>query len=585
MSGLLQVVTMKSSPRLFPLHVIVIALLSSSLRASQFDDAVRLAIDRGVTALKRQVGDPTGRNPQYGVGASALVGLTLLECGVPANDETVARLVNQVREASPAMNQVYHLALAIMVYDRLGDKQDEPLIQALTVRLLQGQFPQGGWSYHTPAVGDNEVQRLRAIIQQRILKTRPDGTPKPAPLDPSLEELFRRLQQSSPESPPQLAPAQPALGGGGIDNSNTQFAILGLWVARRHGLPVDVALRRAEMYFRMTHTNGTWGYHPDAGAGSRGAMTCAGLLGLAIGTGVVRDNLLKKGPDPKTGKEPTFRDTFDDPLIKVGLKFVSDQLAQTAITGLSSRDKNDLYFLWSIERVAVIYNLTSIYGRDWHVLGGLLILRTQDPATGLWNIHYSPEVDTCFALMFLRKANLARDLTSLLEKRGQSTLRAVGKDDMPNEAEKLAAELKSAPAGRQDQIIEQLRDHKGGEYTDALVRVIPHLDGDVQRKARDALAQRMARMTAATIRSRLRDGNAEMRRAAALACAIKEDKGFIADIISTLDDADARVVRAAAAALRALTGQDFGPAAQATSEERARAIAAWKAWWKRQSGP
>jgi hypothetical protein len=315
-------------------------------------------------------------------------------------------------------------------------------------------------------------------------------------------------------------------------------------------------------------------------------MTCAGLLGLAIGTGVVRDNQLKKGTDPKTGKEPTFRDTFDDPLIKVALKSVSDQLAQTALTGLSRRESNDLYFLWSVERVGVIYNLTNIFGRDWHLIGGLLILRTQDPATGLWNIHYSPEVDTCFALMFLRKANLARDLTSLLEKRGQATLRAGGDQQKPSsEADKLAEELATAPPARQKQILEELRNRKGGENTEALVRVIPYLQGEVQRNARDALAERLGRMTAATIRSRLRDANAELRRAAALACAIKDEKALIPDLMTTLDDRDAWVVRAAAVSLRTLTGQDFGPSVHATKEERARAVAAWKAWWKQRAGP
>ena len=47
---------------------------------------------------------------------------------------------------------------------------------------------------------------------------------------------------------------------------------------------------------------------------------------------------------------------------------------------------------------------------------------------------------------------------------------------------------------------------------------------------------------------------------------------------------DAWVVRAAAVSLRSLTGQDFGPSAAATADERAKAVAAWKAWWKGQRG-
>jgi hypothetical protein len=63
---------------------------------------------------------------------------------------------------------------------------------------------------------------------------------------------------------------------------------------------------------------------------------------------------------------------------------------------------------------------------------------------------------------------------------------------------------------------------------------------------------------------------------------MKEDKSLIGDLIVVLDDKDVWVVRGAAVALRALSGQDFGPSAAATSDERAKSVAAWKAWWKAQ---
>src|SRR5262245_247391 len=94
---LLRVVTMKACFHPFLLGLSGVVLLTGTARPSEFDDAVRLAIDRGVAALKQSIA--AGRNRQYGVGSSALVALTLLECGVPVDDETVARAVTQVREA------------------------------------------------------------------------------------------------------------------------------------------------------------------------------------------------------------------------------------------------------------------------------------------------------------------------------------------------------------------------------------------------------------------------------------------------------------------------------------------------------
>jgi hypothetical protein len=86
-----------------------------------------------------------------------------------------------------------------------------------------------------------------------------------------------------------------------------------------------------------------------------------------------------------------------------------------------------------------------------------------------------------------------------------------------------------------------------------------------------------------TLRAKLRDPHVEYRRAAALACAVKEDRTLVGDLIAALDDRELLVVRAVAAALRSLTGEDFGPTASASPEELTKAIAAWKAWWKKQS--
>ncbi len=89
-------------------------------------------------------------------------------------------------------------------------------------------------------------------------------------------------------------------------------------------------------------------------------------------------------------------------------------------------------------------------------------------------------------------------------------------------------------------------------------------------------------MTVATLRDRLKDTDTELRRGAAVAAAMKEDKALIPDLIAVLDDREAWVVRAAGVALNRLTGQDFGPTANATPEQRAKAIAAWKDWWNKQ---
>ena len=89
----------------------------------------------------------------------------------------------------------------------------------------------------------------------------------------------------------------------------------------------------------------------------------------------------------------------------------------------------------------------------------------------------------------------------------------------------------------------------------------------------------MSRMTSATLGVKLEDDGPEVRRAAALAVAMKEDKTHVGRLIELLDDKETTVSRAAHAALKSLSNKDFGPAADASRQDRKQAMAAWRTWW------
>ncbi len=205
-------------------------------------------------------------------------------------------------------------------------------------------------------------------------------------------------------------------------------------------------------------------------------------------------------------------------------------------------------------------------------------------------------VDTSFALLFLKRANMAHDLTAALKGKVKDavtlhsgglsgdTLKGVEPKDRPGpgdaltavrppadetEGGRMARELVQAPAERRDELVRKYRDGKGVTYTEALSGAIPQLSGEDKSKARDALAERLTRMKADTLTRYFQDQDAEIRRAAALAAAMKEAKTLIPDLIPLLSDSEPIVAHAAHAALKDLTGQDLGP-----SE------AEWKAWWK-----
>jgi HEAT repeat protein len=150
------------------------------------------------------------------------------------------------------------------------------------------------------------------------------------------------------------------------------------------------------------------------------------------------------------------------------------------------------------------------------------------------------------------------------------------------EAARLSAALVFATPEKQTAKLAQYRETPGVVYTEALADALPQLNGEITGAARNALAERLSRMTAATLSGRLGDPRAEMRRAAALAWAMKEDRSAIPALIPLLADKDELVVRAAKAGLKSLSGKDFGPNRGATDSERSAAIAAWKSWWQQQ---
>ncbi len=379
----------------------------STAEQRRIDDAIA----RGVWFLKDHTlptgtwGDsiPGTNWAGISVGFSSLPGLTLLECGVLSSDPVVQKAAAHVRQqASGPQGQVtYQAALAILFLDRLAgdakliDGQDDPLIQYLALGLIAGQnATEGAWHYNCPALDRGKTaELLRLLSSQNKLLTD----------DNSSLNAWRKT----------------ALPGGnfdtqGWDNSNTQFAILALWAAQRHGVAIDGSIGLAEKHFRGTqqpsgpdatgnnlNLDGSWLYDGGQNSSRWPSMTCAGLLALAEAHALSRDPSRKQ-------QRPQ-----DDPAIQRALAMLAREIDRP-----DEQRPPDLYFLWSLERVGVLYDLPKIGDKDWYRWGVNLLLARQQ-ADGSWKDggYYgnNPVLDTCFALLFLEQANLTRDLTTKLQ--------------------------------------------------------------------------------------------------------------------------------------------------------------------------
>src|SRR5262249_50100171 len=116
----------------------------------------------------------------------------------------------------------------------------------------------------------------KVTVQPRVVGARPDFLP------PNLRNL--PVVQKGPRGKFQgrFVPARD-------DNSNTQFAIMALWAARRHHVPMEQSLALVEERFRVSQQpGGGWGYMLH-GPGQKDTMTCVGLIGLAVGHGSARE--------------------------------------------------------------------------------------------------------------------------------------------------------------------------------------------------------------------------------------------------------------------------------------------------------
>ena len=338
---------------------------------------VNEAVDRGIVFLFKTQGiwgtwtDDAKKHP---IGYAALPGLTLLECGEPKDHPAVRPAASFVRQNCARLDATYELALAILFLDRLGDPADEKLIQTLALRLIAGQSSTGGWNYHCPILSSQQSQQLLAALRGDFKKASASLAP------------LRNLPVNREPS----------------DNSNSQFATLALWVAQRHGLPVRRTLARIALRFDTSQNrDGSWGYRYRYGGGEpeSPSMTCVGLLGLAIGHGVAADNEANEIPtlaldraqaaavaafhppssflllalervERKQARERAKK-RGNDPRILNGFLALSKHVGEP-VGRTKAIPQHDLYFMWSLERVAVLYDLPD------HRREGLVPLGSRD---------------------------------------------------------------------------------------------------------------------------------------------------------------------------------------------------------------
>lgn len=347
-----------------PLPALLLGVLVFCARAGAQSgpspEAVNSAIDRGVDFLLRS----QNRDGSWGLdlyertadwhdlrdGATALAVYTLLKCGFASDHPALQRAVAFLLESQP--RHTYATGVLLHVYGALGDPAHKKTMQKLLAQLIDLRHA-GGWDY------------------------------------PGLNRA---------------------------DLSNTQVAALGLRAAHAAGLAVpkalwgqlvEDALRYQE---RPVDVPGTGtkekeqrrmaGFAYEPGGGPTASMTTAGLTILGIAT-------------EEPGRLPH---DVEQELVQargLALEWLAHHFSVEGNPGGESAWH--FYYLYGLERVGAFFGLAEIGGHDWYREGAGELLRAQRAEGGWWidgRLSWPPApmatANTCFALLFLRKATLSQ---------------------------------------------------------------------------------------------------------------------------------------------------------------------------------
>src|SRR5262249_1169964 len=177
------------------------------------------------------------------------------------------------------------------------------------------------------------------------------------------------------------------------------------------------------------------------------------------------------------------------------------------------------------------------------------------------------------------RSALRRWKTWLARQEGPAAAEPPPPDPTDAEASRWAVELAQATPEKETPMLQRLRSAAEPQGTLALAAAIRELKGVRQTRAREVLAQRLAAQGEATLKKRLTDEDAEVRRAAVTAAGTEKAKALIPEALKLLEDPAPGVAQAARSALKRLTDRDFGPAADASPQDRSIAIGDWYRWW------
>lgn len=286
----------------------------------------------------------------YPEGVNGLVTLALLNSGLPPDHPTVVKALDHLEHPQTNSSKTYEIAMMVMAL--AAGERGQGKIASLATKLENSQRkgPDGGnWGY---------------AGQGGLL--------------------------------------------GGWDNSNTQFAVLGLREAAHAGIPIDHEVwKRTQDHFLRTQqgsrrgsSGAGWAYHAEGTA--YGSMTVAGLASL-----IITQEMLQDDEDVNANGEINCCGSDEEDKVQegidAGVRWLDKNLRIASNPGGNAHWL--LYYLYGLERAGRFSGQRFFGERDWYREGAVFLTERQDIRNGHWISRLEPNkvTGTSLALLFLSK--------------------------------------------------------------------------------------------------------------------------------------------------------------------------------------
>jgi hypothetical protein len=378
-----------------------------------FQFKIDQAIDKGVGALK---GKRTGSYHMDIVNGNELILLTLIHAGGPERYPELKAdydaLLDEMLKAK--LERTYKVALQAMCLEEIDRVKYQFRIHQCAQFLVDNISPQGTSRYGAPSIFVEEVPTPspgRADVESG--PRRPPGKAPPA-VDP--------VHKQKPVVKNIIHVKQRRAGPPDHDHSNMQYHALGLRACHDSGIRFEESfLKSVEAHWRAQQVADAGakkeplaldGPPPDPKA-KKGATSVMPVAADVAPEGWGYSGTEKSWGSMSVGAVGALcivdymmgKDWRKDEDVLQGLQWMNKHFAVTENPFLGP--KWHYYYLYGIERAGMLFGTERIGDHKWYREGAEYLLSKQG-AGGQWN----DTVDTCFAILFLRRATRRLDVAT-----------------------------------------------------------------------------------------------------------------------------------------------------------------------------